>query len=414
MEYSKVACTACNLELRNNQWLIERHWKNKHKDRLEQGETASTKIPSAGTKTLAKFFPVHKKDDKKVENEKESTVGLKERPEKESDLEEGAELEINVDNCEFEDTGVKRALPDNENNNENPAKRLKGDAIDVILQKLEAIDKKVDDMKQERGAKQVEKVEESAVKSDQVDKKFKESSTIKELEVVLDSFQFLKREDIKEGVDGYFCGLCFDGSEPNWESGQIAGAFKYSKTEEKEELQSRNLRNLKSSAKTHIVESKVHQQKKKLKETKDENYRKTQDRTRIVGLNIFRERYNGIRQSKSRLDFEEDMLKAKMCGEDVGDINHSREFAKRLDVEIYNELKENMKESMVTELDATGKKRPAGLMMDKMTPRRRTGQMHAVVIPVPENPLSQVRYWQHWIQIPILLSVLGFYPPHDA
>ena len=28
-------------------------------------------------------------------------------------------------------------------------------------------------------------------------------------------------------------------------------------------------------------------------------------------------------------------------------------------------------------------------MMDKMTPNKRTGQMHAVVIPVPENPLSQ-------------------------
>ena len=61
MEYSKVACTACNLEMRNNAWLIERHWKNKHKDRLQQGEEISTKIPSAGTKTLGNFFPVHKK-----------------------------------------------------------------------------------------------------------------------------------------------------------------------------------------------------------------------------------------------------------------------------------------------------------------------------------------------------------------
>ena len=34
-------------------------------------------------------------------------------------------------------------------------------------------------------------------------------------------------------------------------------------------------------------------------------------------------------------------------------------------------------------LDATERRRPAGLMMDKMTPSKRTGQMHAVVIPVP-------------------------------
>ena len=49
------------------------------------------------------------------------------------------------------------------------------------------------------------------------------------------------------------------------------------------------------------------------------------------------------------------------------------------------EIKQNMKENMGKELDATGKRIPAGLMMDKMTPLKRTGQMHAVVIPVPEN-----------------------------
>ena len=369
MEYSKVACTACNLEMRNNAWLIERHWKNKHKDRLQQGEKISTKIPSAGTKTLDNYFPLPKKDDKTVEIEKESAAELEESSVKEDNLEEVAEM----DNHEFEDVGAKRALPDDENNQENPAKRSKVNVIDVIMQKLEDIDRKVDDMKQERGAKQGERVEESAVKSDQVDNKFKGSSTIKDLEVVLDSLQFLKREDIQDGVDGYFCGLCFDGSEPNWESGKVAGAFKFTKTEEEDELQSRNLRNLKTNAKNHILESKVHQQKKKLKESKDENLKKTLDRTKAVGMNVFRERYNGIKQNKSRLDFEEDMLRAKLCGADVGDINHSREFAKKLDVAIHMELKENMKESMGAELDATGKKRPAGFMMDKMTPRKRTG-----------------------------------------
>ena len=49
-----------------------------------------------------------------------------------------------------------------------------------------------------------------------------------------------------------------------------------------------------------------------------------------------------------------------------------------------------MKEQMEAKLDATDKKRPAGFMMDKMTPSKRTGQMHGVVIPVPENPLTQV------------------------
>ena len=98
----------------------------------------------------------------------------------------------------------------------------------------------------------------------------------------------------------------------------------------------------------------------------------------------------GIMQSKIRLDFNEDMLRAKMNGGDVGDINHNRKFAKNLDGAINREIKDNMMENMEKKLDATEKKRPAGLVMDKMTPNKRTGQMHAVAIPVPENPLSKV------------------------
>ena len=110
------------------------------------------------------------------------------------------------------------------------------------------------------------------------------------------------------------------------------------------------------------------------------------------GMNVFRERYQGIKQRKSRLDFEEDMLRAKLIGTRVGDINHSRKFAKKLDGAIYSEMKQNMKDKMEEKLQATERKRPAGLLMDKMTPNKRTGQMHAVDIPVPENPLSQVSF----------------------
>ena len=59
-------------------------------------------------------------------------------------------------------------------------------------------------------------------------------------------------------------------------------------------------------------------------------------------------------------------------------------------LQCYSEMKAQMREEMNAKLDATDNKRPAGLMMDKMTPSKRTGQMHAVVIPVPENPLTQV------------------------
>ena len=37
--------------------------------------------------------------------------------------------------------------------------------------------------------------------------------------------------------------------------------------------------------------------------------------------------------------------------------------------------------------------------MDKMTPSKRTGQVHAIIIPVPENPLSQP------LLVPLMLDV---------
>ena len=95
-------------------------------------------------------------------------------------------------------------------------------------------------------------------------------------------------------------------------------------------------------------------------------------------------------QSKSRLDFERDILRAKLNGCDVGDLNHSRFFAKQLDNAIHAEMKARMAVKVSAKLDATDQKRPAGLLIDKMTPNKRTGQMHAVVLPVPENPLDQV------------------------
>ena len=45
-----------------------------------------------------------------------------------------------------------------------------------------------------------------------------------------------------------------------------------------------------------------------------------------VGLNVLRERYEGIKQSKSRLCYEKDMLRSKLNGADVSDTNHTLIF----------------------------------------------------------------------------------------
>ena len=88
-----------------------------------------------------------------------------------------------------------------------------------------------------------------------------------------------------------------------------------------------------------------------------------------------------------------------MNGVDVGDINSSRFFAKDIDTALFETMKDDLKEALTTKLEATNEKRPLGLIFDKMTPAKETGQIHAVVIPVPENPLSQP------LLVPICLDV---------
>ena len=58
-------------------------------------------------------------------------------------------------------------------------------------------------------------------------------------------------------------------------------------------------------------------------------------------------------------------------------------------------MKADLKEALQTKLE----ERPVGLIFDKMTPAKETGQIHAIIIPVPENPLSQS------LLVPVCLEV---------
>ena len=109
----------------------------------------------------------------------------------------------------------------------------------------------------------------------------------------------------------------------------------------------------------------------------------------LVGLNLFRTRYNGIKHAKSLLEFESDVLLLKLNGGDVGDINHSRKFAKTIDEALYKTMKTCLSEQLNEKLPSTGECRPVGFVMDKMTPNKRTGQVHGIITPIPENDLTE-------------------------
>ena len=134
---------------------------------------------------------------------------------------------------------------------------------------------------------------------------------------------------------------------------------------------------------------------------------KRQARSYTAGINLFRIRYNEIMQGNSYNSSESDVLVAKLNKCEVGDVNHRRIFARALTKDIAATMDVDLKQALSRKLDCTNQRPPVGMVMDKMTPNKRTGQIYAIIIPVPSNPLSDV------MLAPVMLEV----PPvthHDA
>ena len=193
----------------------------------------------------------------------------------------------------------------------------------------------------------------------------------------------------------FYCRTCFENNPPPPNEKNIPGCFTLdivTLTAQKlarPEHQPRVLRNLKINVKRHITTTFTHKNKVEEKERKERIDGGRKQRNKVIGLNLFRIRYSGIKQHQPRTAFEDNVLTAKLNGVDVGDINNSRFFAKDIDVALFDTMKDSLKEALGTELEASGELRPVGLLFDKMTPSKETGQVHAIIIPVPENQMDR-------------------------
>ena len=238
------------------------------------------------------------------------------------------------------------------------------------------------------------------------------SKDLEGAETCLQSLDFGKIGETDEDIT-FYCKICLENNPPPVsDSNVVAGCITldlkaYSDQKFlKPEQQPRVLRSLKNNIKRHILENQSHKHKVEEKLKREKSQLNKESRNKKIGLNLFRIRYTGIKQHQPRTAFEESILTAQLNGVDVGDINHSRKFAKEIDRCLFETMKEDLKKALQTELEATGEKRPIGLTFDKMTPAKETGQVHALVIPVPENPLSQ----------PLIVPVFLDLPPvqqHD-
>ena len=393
-----VLCTVCEQRMRKD--TVTRHWNNKHKVRLSRGEKPAWKLPTKGVNPLEKLGFSQKQDvgGVAVEVHDEDMEG-----------EDDIDMEEENNNEETEDKN-KEDREYHSDAESPPSKKIKVDAIGNFMKKFEQkiddmgnnlkaqIDRKFENLEKANKEKTVESTESSSESLSNIVINCKDIDQLDEKLVKLG----LKKEHVKEDYDGYYCDICFEDTNPDWNNLHgVSGAFLFNVKEDCEDNsdnQSRVFRNLKINIKLHL-ERKTHQLKLEVLRRKERQSKEIRSRQKSIGMNIFRIRYQGIKQGKSRTNFEEDILTARLNKVDVGDQNHSRKFAKKLDDGIYSAMKAMLKDNLNNKLDATEEKRPAGLIMDKMTPRRRTGQIHGIVIPIPENPLTQD------LLVPLMLEV---------
>ena len=117
-----------------------------------------------------------------------------------------------------------------------------------------------------------------------------------------------------------------------------------------------------------------------------------------VGMRIARITYGGILQYRSYLDFEKDLLLAQLNGTDIGDINHSTDFARELTTDIFKIINNKIIRNIEVPLDSTKQLRPIVLIADKITPNKRTGDIMGLVVATPENPITK-HFWTKHIEI---------------
>ena len=99
-----------------------------------------------------------------------------------------------------------------------------------------------------------------------------------------------------------------------------------------------------------------------------------------AGINVAKLVLQNIKEHDSDASFERRISAAKCMGSDVGTKNHSRAFVPKLRGSMLAILVASFMTLLTTPEAATGRPPPLAVLADKATVRRKTGQMHAIIL----------------------------------
>ena len=105
-----------------------------------------------------------------------------------------------------------------------------------------------------------------------------------------------------------------------------------------------------------------------------------------IGITVGKQAYRLLKYGRPFADFEVDLLLLAHANAKIGNLNHSRKFPSELRPVFAKVIEDRLMEYLAQPLDATSNLPPLGIVADKLTTRRRTGQMLAGILFTPGMP----------------------------
>ena len=214
-----------------------------------------------------------------------------------------------------------------------------------------------------------------------------EEADIEALKILIQSCRSIQRlcdlANLKLSDDGLICTVCAS----DWHTGH--GVFKYDVDEVGVDFTEGNqpvaFINLKKSVRRHLS-TQTH--KSNLIKADDDSIRarKLQKLNQTVGLTVGKQAYRTLKYGRPFTDFEIDMLLLSDAKANVGNLNHSEKFPASMRPAFATAIDQRVEKYLKEPLPATLDIPPIGIVADKVTTKRRTGQLYGGVIFTPNMP----------------------------
>ena len=143
--------------------------------------------------------------------------------------------------------------------------------------------------------------------------------------------------------------------------------------------------NLKRAVARH-QETQTHVKSLMQREEQNERAKKMEAREQGAGITVGKQVYRLLKYGRPYADFEVDMLLLSDARVDVGNLNHSHKFPAALRPAFAEAVDQRVKAYMKQPLQATLCIPPVGIVADKVTTKRRTGQLFGAVLFTPSMP----------------------------